>query len=101
MKVTQLNIDANGTIKVAGALTFATVNQLWQQSKALLSPKTAALRFDLQDVSQSDSAGVALLIAWMRAAQQQKKSIHFTQAPQQMRAIVRVSSLEKILPIEN
>ena len=95
-----MQMDANGTIKVAGELTFATVNQIWQQSKALLQ-KATTIQLNLQNVTQSDSAGVALLIEWAREAQRQKKSIRFLQVPQQMRAIVRVSGLEKVLPIEN
>lgn len=46
------------TLRFAGALTRAGVARLWQQGLALVE---GVRRFDLAQVSQVDSAGVALL----------------------------------------
>ena len=102
MQSAQLQTSADGIIKISGALTFSTVAALWEQSKHWFKKAVStALRIDLKDVKQSDSAGVALLIAWTRSASQQHQAIHFVNLPEQMRAIVHVSGLEKILPLVN
>lgn len=81
-----------------GTLSYHTVTyQFWETSKALLMSEPAPIHIDLKNVAQSDSTGVALLIAWRRWAQQQKKEISFLHVSDQMRAIMRVSGLEKLL----
>ena len=85
-----------------GALTIHTVPHLWQFSKSLLeNDKSSLLIFNLEKVTQSDSSGVALLIAWTRMLSQRDQKVHFVALPEQMLAIIRVSELEKILPIKS
>lgn len=100
MQSTQLHIGVDNIIKVSGALTFATVNQIWEQSQSIFNRAQKQLNFDLQAVTQSDSAGVALLLAWARTARTYKKEIIFLSLPDQMRAIAKVGGLENILPIK-
>ncbi len=101
MTSTQLQVGAEGITKVSGALTFATVNQLWQQSQSVFTRNSAQkISFDLEAVTQSDSAGVALLLAWIRAAHTKQKQIIFLSLPIQMQAIIKVSGLEGILEVK-
>ncbi len=100
MQTAQLQTSADNTIKISGALIFATVSSLWEQSKKLFTTPAKQLFFDFDAVTQSDSAGVALLLAWIRIARVQQKEISFLSLPEQMRAIARVSGLEAILPIQ-
>lgn len=83
---------------VAGELDFTTVVQLLKDAQPLLGRGTD-VRVDLQGVTRSDSAGLALLIEWMRAAQRLSKSIQFLNIPPQMLDIARVSSLDQVLPL--
>ena len=85
---------------LSGALNTYTVPGLWRLSQNILkNDKALLLTFNLEHVTQSDSSGVALLIAWTRVVKQRDQKIHFVALPAQMLAIIRVSDLEKILPI--
>lgn len=100
MSTLQFKSDVKGACAVIGSLNYAAITPLfWQQTQALIANASSSITFDLSDTSNSDSAGVALLIAWVRLARQQKKTLHFLHLPDQMRAIIRVSGLEKLLPI--
>lgn len=85
---------------LSGALNTYTVPGMWQLSQNILkNDKTSLVLFNLEEVTQSDSSGVALLIAWTRMLRQRDQKIRFVALPSQMLAIIRVSDLEKILPI--
>lgn len=85
---------------LSGALNTYTVPGMWQLSQNILkNDKTLLVLFNLEEVTQSDSSGVALLIAWTRMLRQRDQKIRFVALPSQMLAIIRVSDLEKILPI--
>ncbi|OYV78404.1 MAG: hypothetical protein B7Z66_01730 [Chromatiales bacterium 21-64-14] len=87
-----------GRLQVVGDLSFQTVPQVWADSEAVFQ-KVPQLEIDLRDVSRSDSAGLALLVEWMRQARRAGKVIRFYNIPRQMLAIARVSSLDQILPL--
>jgi len=88
----------DGSFALKGTLSFKTVTALRNQGIDLFNA-SEALVIDLADIKRSDSAGVALLIEWMRFAQSQGKSISYLNTPSQMLAIVRASSLDSILPL--
>jgi len=88
----------DGSFALTGSLSFKTVTALRNQGIDLFNASDA-LVIDLSEVQRSDSAGVALLIEWMRYAQSQDKPISYLNTPSQMLAIVRASSLDSILPL--
>lgn len=96
----KLKLDAeSGSINVSGDLTFTTVNELLSTSHTLFAP-VAELDIDLSDVTRSDSAGLALLIDWMRLAKQMNKNIVFHSIPSQMLAMAHASGLDELLPLQ-
>lgn len=87
---------------LSGALNNYTVPELWQLGQDILKDDLARLLiFNLEHVTQSDSSGVALLIAWTRMLKRRDQKIRFMALPAQMLAIIRLSELEKILPINH
>lgn len=90
-----------GHFRLAGELIFDTVPELHKQGIALFDAAEEELFIDLRDVSHTDSAGIALLIGWLRYANKQSKTLQFLNIPAQMWAIVQVSSLDQILPLGN
>lgn len=90
--------DDGGTIRIEGELGFQNVAELNPQGQALIASATS-LEFDLAGVVRVDSAGLALLVEWMRNAQTSGKSIRFLNVPPQMLAIARVSGLDQVLPL--
>ena len=88
----------DGCFILTGTLSFKTVPIIWRQGLDLFS-QAPSLLLDLSGVTRSDSAGVALLIEWMRFARSHNKPISYINMPSQMLAIVRASSLDTILPL--
>ncbi|HLA75507.1 MAG TPA: STAS domain-containing protein [Gammaproteobacteria bacterium] len=84
---------------LSGTLTFATVPQLYTQGAALFSNAATTVTLDLQGVKRTDSAGLALLMEWLRSARAQNKTIQFKNIPAQMMSIARLSGLDTILPL--
>ncbi|MBL8265858.1 lipid asymmetry maintenance protein MlaB [Steroidobacter sp.] len=92
----KLEALGNGRFKVYGALNAETVTDLLKRSEAEFRG-AAALDIDLANVPEGDSAGLALLIEWLRLAQQNKQTIHFNNVPAQIAALARISEVEKLL----
>ena len=88
-----------GTLAVQGDLNFQSVTTLWE-SAVKLSAGHTQLNIDLTNVKRSDSSGVALLVEWLRLAQENQQEVRFVNTPAQMRAIIRVVELEQILPLD-
>jgi phospholipid transport system transporter-binding protein len=88
-----------GILHVSGELTFATVTPLLRQSHPLFAQAGEHITVELGEVARADSAGLALLIEWMRQARAQGRSIHFSHLPEQLLAIANASDLDAILPL--
>lgn len=89
-----------GRFQVSGELSFSTVNDVLAQSReTLFAPPAAQLDLDLGGVSRADSAGLALLIEWMRMARAAQCEIRFHHLPEQLLAIARAGELDGLLPV--
>jgi len=54
---------------------------------------------DLAGVTRSDSAGLALLVEWLRESELAGNTIRFVNVPAQLLSIARVCGLEEILSL--
>lgn len=98
----QLKFDQNsGMIHLSGELSMQTVAEVLNEAEPVLSQTGDVLRVDLDNVTHSDSAGLALLIDWMRRTHQSGKQIEFYHIPSQMLAIASASGLDHILPLKS
>ncbi len=88
-----------GVLRLEGELSFATVPELWRTTP-FPPPGEGALVLDLGGVRRADSAGLALMVEWLRAARRAGRELRLRAMPEQMRAIARVSGLDRILPME-
>lgn len=88
-----------GQLQLSGDLTFATVTALLAESQALFATGGDALRIDLSAVGRADSAGLALLIEWLRVARRAGRTLEFHGVPDQMVAIAKASGLAEVLPL--
>ncbi len=89
----------SGGLRVSGELVFETVPELLEQGRVLFEEGAPGFELDLGGVTRADSAGLALLVEWMRIAHRRHRNIVFRNVPEQMLAIARVSGLEEILPL--
>lgn len=95
----QLNALGADRFKVDGELGFDTVRPLLAASEAPFR-EAGRIEIDLGGVTHGDSAGLALLIEWLRRALQAGKELHYTGMPAQLRALARISDVEDILPLK-
>ena len=86
-------------MKVHGDLTYETVLPLRQQGNQLMAVMDKP-RIDFIDVGNCNSAGLALMIAWLRQAKQLKKSIDFVNVPQSLQEVANVCGVGGILELE-
>jgi phospholipid transport system transporter-binding protein len=73
-----------------------TVSALLERSEQLFngSPR---LDLDLAGVPEGDSAGLALLIEWLRLAKLHRQDLHFANVPTQIAALAKISEVEGLL----
>lgn len=91
---------ADASYRATGDLTFTTVQGLHQAGVRMIDDADGTITIDLSGVERADSAGVALLVEWVRTAREAGKGIRFLRVPDQMCAIARVSGVATILPFE-
>lgn len=88
--------------RVSGVLDAITAPQLLEQSSERFARAEAVdIRIDLGGVAESDSAGLALLLEWLRLARHRKQTIHFANLPAQIAALARISEVEELLMPES
>ena len=95
-----LDIDPTGQIRLSGVLDFYTVPVVWEQHQAQMAG-LPVWEIDLAGIERSNSAGLALLISWLREGRQQDRPVRLLNIPEQMLQIARVSELEDILSYES
>ena len=86
----------DGRFRVSGVLDASTAREVLEESEARFE-QFAGLDIDLGGVGESDSAGLALLIEWLRLARQWQKEIRFENVPAQIEALARISEVEDLI----
>lgn len=92
----RLEALGNGRFKVYGVLNAETATDLLKRSEAAFKD-ASSLEIDLANVPEGDSAGLAVLIEWVRRAGQRRQEIHFKNLPPQIAALARISEVESLL----
>lgn len=85
--------------RVEGELNFATAPDLLQSMLNQFSSADSEVQIDLDGVTRSDSAGLALLVEWLRQAQMRGIALQFHNLPSQLREIAKISDLLPLLPL--
>ncbi len=87
--------DARG-YGVEGAMTFESVAALWRQSVEIF-PQEGVFQIDLTEVTQTDSAGLALLVEWLREGSRRGARVELLNLPAQMLALAGAVNLGQVL----
>lgn len=85
-----------GRFALRGVFGFRTARAVLERSE-LLFGDTQVIKVDLSGVTETDSAGLALLIEWVNWARQRRREIRFFDIPRQIRAIAKISEVEDLL----
>lgn len=89
-----------GVFMVKSDMTQSTVNRLLAESLPILL-EMPTWDLNLSCVAKADSAGIALMLAWMRIAKEKKIHLKFSHLPKAMVDLARVSGVDALLPIVN
>lgn len=95
-----MRLEAHGSeLELVGELAFATVTQVLERGRDVIAGVTGARAvLDLSRVTRTDSAGLALVVDWMRAARARGLELELRSVPPQLAEIARVSDLEELIP---
>jgi phospholipid transport system transporter-binding protein len=96
MPAAQLEEQSPGHYRVSGELSFATVTALLLQSRSIFAGETV-VEMELSGVTHADSAGLSLLIEWLRQAKLQGKQLHYRSLPSQLSALANISDVDGLL----
>ncbi|MBL6988104.1 MAG: STAS domain-containing protein [Methylobacter sp.] len=94
--MSQLNIikEGAGHFIIDGDLTFATIDKQTLKSFSFL--KTAKeVTIDLGRVASTDSAGLALMIEWIKYSQHNRTHIAFKNIPEQLLNLAKLSGFDQ------
>jgi phospholipid transport system transporter-binding protein len=85
-------------VAIRGALTFLTAKRASEAATRVLDDSPAkSIEVDCAGVSESDSAGLAMLVNWLSRAQQLGRGLRFSNLPAEIHALARISDLDEIL----
>lgn len=92
----RLEALGEGRFRLAGVLDATTVARLLDQGNEQFAGLPGA-QIDLSGVTSTDSAGLALLIEWLRGARERGQVMRFGQLPEQLQALARISEVDSLL----
>ena len=88
--------ESGGRFALKGRMTFGTVGQILRDSEDLFDEHTR-IEVSLAGVTHSDSAGLALLLEWITWANHTVREISFTEVPDKINAIAKVTEVDSLL----
>ncbi|HEY5643105.1 MAG TPA: STAS domain-containing protein [Woeseiaceae bacterium] len=92
----ELDDLGGGRFALKGEMNFNTAEQILRQSEAPFEEHTQ-IEIDLSGVTDSDSAGLALLLEWVTWANHSVREIRFVDLPDRVMAIAKTTEVEKLL----
>jgi phospholipid transport system transporter-binding protein len=88
----------SGRFRISGQLDAVSVVDILKESRELFQ-QSPQIEIDLGGVTESDSAGLALLLEWLRLARLTDQVMQFRNLPPQVSALARISEVEDLFGI--
>jgi phospholipid transport system transporter-binding protein len=85
-----------GRFELSGEVSFATAEQILRASQKTFAGQSK-IEVDLSGVEKTDSAGLALLLEWVRSSKQAGADIRFLSVPEKVRSIAQTAEVEALL----
>lgn len=86
--------QGSGLFVVDGDLTFATIDKKTVKSFDFLNA-SKLVTIDLSRVSCTDSAGLALMIEWIKYTRHHRIQLRFKNIPEQLRKLAKLSGFDQ------
>lgn len=84
-------------LRVVGPMVIASATELKNAGEAALA--SGASIVDLGQVTEADSSAVAILLAWVRVAQERKQAISILGTPDNIRSLATLYGVAEFLPL--
>jgi phospholipid transport system transporter-binding protein len=84
-------------IVVSGPVTLANVAKLLDEGRLHFAEGAGAV--DLGEVTEMDSALLAMLLAWLRDARAHKRELTIANPPESLQTIARLYGVDQLLPV--
>lgn len=91
-------VSDDGVLRLSGRIGYANAAALLQVGRKALA-KDGVTRVDLSGLEQSDSATLAMLLAWSAEARRDKRQLLMSGAPEDLRALARLANTGKLLQL--
>jgi phospholipid transport system transporter-binding protein len=91
-----LEDKGGGRFLLSGEMVFRTAGLILRESEELFEDHTR-IEVDLSGVTQSDSAGLALLLEWITWANHTVREIRFVGMPDKINAIAKTTEVDHLL----
>jgi phospholipid transport system transporter-binding protein len=88
--------QGSGHFIVEGDLTFSTINKDTLKSFDFLKA-AKEITLDLSHVSSTDSAGLALMIEWIKYTRSKRIRLDFKNIPEQLLNLAKLSGFDKTI----
>jgi phospholipid transport system transporter-binding protein len=82
---------------LSGAVTLGNVAQLLEEGRRQVDDGVRTI--DLGEVTEMDSALLALLLAWLREARSRGQALDFVRLPEALRTIARLYGVDSLIPL--
>ncbi len=92
----RIESPAAGRVEITGDLTFDTVAEIVSRGDEVLGDD-GRITLDLRSVTRADSAGLALMVEWLREARRRGGRLQVVNMPEQMFSIAQMSKLDRVL----
>lgn len=85
-----------GRFTIEGEVVFGTVMSLLVESRAQFAEQQS-IEVDLQGVTRINTAGLALVVEWLRWARQERRNLTLVNPPPTLTALARICEADNII----
>jgi phospholipid transport system transporter-binding protein len=96
MSTYDLQDIGNGKFTLSGRMKFDTAADILKESEVMFEEHTL-IEVDLSGVTETDSAGLALMLEWITWANHTVREIRFTGTPAKIDAIAKTTEVDHLL----
>ncbi|MGR9036276.1 MAG: STAS domain-containing protein [Gammaproteobacteria bacterium] len=82
-----------GRIAVSGDMTFASIDKRTAKATAFLA-SAKEITIDMAGIASTDSAGLALMIEWLKYARSKRVQLRFQHVPEQLMTLAKLSGFD-------
>ena len=97
MEPLRIELDGASTLRLSGAMTFATAARALPDGLRRLEGSSGDIAIDCSGVVAADSAGLAVLVEWLAWGRHRGRRIELRSVPRSLIDIARISELEELL----